>query len=166
MPRKARAGEPAKPVRVRMTDAEVASLERVREERGDETISDTIRTVPILWAGREALVRAALEPHRGRFSAAELKAILDVMNGVYLAIEASDAELLGSHVAIEIADGESLNGLGAKWGVDGKKLARHVADLPLVARSAIELWCADLWRNSDDEELWEREIAWLAEPDS
>lgn len=64
------------------------------------------------------------------------------------------------HVALEVHDGIRF-GLGAQHEIrDG--LAERIAAMPRAARVALELWCADLWRSHEDDELWEREIAWLA----
>ncbi len=86
--------------------------------------------------------------------------IYRALNGVYLAHEADHGALLGGHVALEVADMLRLGGAPAD-SVDADLPAR-IAALPRVARVALELWAADLWRASDDAELWEREIGEMA----
>jgi hypothetical protein len=143
---------------MRIAPSELAELQRVADERG-EGVADAVRSLPMLWAEREALVRAALEPVVGTLTRGEVTGILDVMNGVYLSHEAGGG-LLGGHVALEVHDGIRF-GLGAQHEIrDG--LAERIAAMPRAARVALELWCADLWRSHEDDELWEREIAWLA----
>ena len=156
---KPEAGVPRDRWTMRIAPSELAELQRVAAERG-EGVAEAVRSLPQLWAEREALVRAALEPVVGTLTRGEAMAILDVMNGVYLAHEANGGELLGGHVALEVHDGIRF-GLGAQHEIrDG--LAERIAALPRAARVALELWCADLWRSHEDDELWEREIAWLA----
>lgn len=67
--------------------------------------------------------------------------------------------MLGSHVVANVAD--SL-GLGEQHGIDQTALVRKLHGAPRVARVALELWCAGLWERHEDDDLWERECAWLA----
>lgn len=151
-------------IQIRVNEEDRAQIERACEARGVESLSELVRSVGVIVAERDALLRAALEPVRGTLRPAEAKAILDALNGIYLAIEVGDAEWLGSHVALEVADGDQLAKLGEKWGIDGQALARRLAELPRAQRAAIELWAADLWRRYQDDVLWDREIAWLTGP--
>lgn len=151
---KPEAGVPRDRWTMRVAPSELAELQRVAAERG-EGVAEAVRALPQLWVEREALVRAALEPVVGTLTRGEVMGILDVMNGVCLS-----GCLLGGHVALEVHDGIRF-GLGAQHEIrDG--LAERIAAMPRAARVALELWCADLWRSHEDDELWEREIAWLA----
>lgn len=147
-------------IEVRVNEEDRAAIERACEARGVGSLSELVRSVGAVLGEREALLRAALDPLRATLAPGEAKAILDALNGVGLLVEAG-AGVLGEHVALEVHDADRLAGLGAKWGLNARALAARLAELPRVQRAALELWAADLWRRSDDDALWTREIAWL-----
>lgn len=66
-----------------------------------------------------------------RLTEAEASAICDVLNGTWL------LEDTWRHIAMEVEDGDRLNGLGRKWGIDGRALARRLSECSLVELCAI-----------------------------
>lgn len=142
---------------IRISENEHARIEKAAGDRG-ETIAEAIRNMPRIWTERESLVYAALETIRGVFTRHEVNHILAALNGLYLAHEADNGALLGSHVAVEVHDT-----FRQHEDVAPKKLAARIFKLPKATRIALELWAADLWRISQEDEAWEEQIAWLVE---
>ena len=154
------ADTPRKPTTIRMTDQERAAISRLAEDR-DQDSAELVRGLIELVPRHEALLRATLEPLRGRMSAPELKLILDVMNGLFLT-----EDWLGRHLLAEVHDGIALNEAHRKWGIDSDHLLGELRRLSLAERIALEVWCAELWRRYQDDQIWDSEIAWLADQPS
>lgn len=91
-----------------------------------------------------ALEREALARLQGQFTAAELRACLDVANGLLL-VEG----FLGEHLAADLAD----HGDPAY-----AALAGRVATLHRFDRAVLELWCRRWWAAGTDEE---QQRVWL-----
>lgn len=142
---------------LRLTDLELEQIDKLAKHRGVDR-SEAIRSCATISAERDHLMRGVLETHvRGRFTEDEIGVLLEAMNGcaheVYLDHYPA---MLGAGMAREIADAH----LDEKWDIDGDKLAHRIHDLPPVAKAALDLWCADMWRHCEDD--WSGEIAWLA----
>lgn len=120
---------------VRLSAAERSRLDDLAARLGVPYTADAIRAAPLLWEDRRALLRAALEPLRGTMTRVEVDQVARHVHDVGTLTDGSPAA----------------------------PLARRLADLPLVARIALELWAADLWQRHEDDEHWERELAWLAQ---
>jgi hypothetical protein len=86
------------------------------------------------------LHRRALGEIRGRFTAPELSLIVDVFNATSLT-----PALAGQQLAISVADGIALDGLGAKWAIDGPALNAKIAELTSSQASALEIWANGFW---------------------
>lgn len=142
---------------MKLAASERSALDAVQVARGDDSLSDTLRALPEVWAERDALLRAALEPVRGKLTKPEVELVLDVCNGLFLL-----PDLLGSHLLAEVCDGIELNGMAKKHGIDSDHLVGVLRALPRSARVALELWTAGLWRRCGDEALWATEVAWLS----
>lgn len=59
MPRPTDTGETRVVVAIRLSPTERAELERVQRERGDESLSATIRVLPELWDALQTRARGA-----------------------------------------------------------------------------------------------------------
>jgi len=88
------------------------------------------------------LYARTLHELRGIFSRGELCALLDVFNGVWLT-----AEIGGQHLLLEIHDAIQLNGLDAKWKIDGPDFLERLKELPFAAKVALELWATGFWKS-------------------
>lgn len=148
-------GDAREVVPFRLSAREQEQIETIRRERRDDYPADTIRALPMIWLERQRLARTALEMIRGQLSRPDVITILDALNGLYLAHELNDGEMLGQHVVLEVHDH------GGRDGCDGKDLARRLAQQPKVVLVALELWAAGLWKRHDEDDLWESEQAWL-----
>jgi hypothetical protein len=146
---------------IRVTAEEQAKIEAAAGERG-EAVAQALRSMPAIWSERQRLVTTALEMIRGKLTRDEVTLILSAMNGVYMPHETS--EFIGQQVAANVHDFEREDDpLATMRPVSAKKLAKKIHGFPLVARVALELWCADLWRQCDPEEddVWQQQIDWL-----
>lgn len=141
---------------IRLSREEREALDEVAADTGADSMSAAIRDLPRLVKSHHALMRAALEPLRGKLAAGEVNLILDCMNGAHLL-----EELLGQHVRANVADGIALNELHTKWTVDRAHLLGALETAPRAVLVAIELWSAWLWRRDQDRDLWDLERAWL-----
>ena len=127
--------------------------------------ADTLTGAATLACGLMPIVVArGLAELRGRFTEAELKLVLDALNGVGLGLlySPSGAALAGQHLVITVRDAIELNAADAKWGVFGSTLVEKLEGLSVLHRIALELWTVRLWRACEDDALWTREIERLA----
>jgi hypothetical protein len=104
---------------------------------------------PAAW--REALYKMALEGARRRLRPTrnEARAILDVHNGLLITVG-----ILGQHLRADTADAIELNGLDAKWELDGRGFVKRLRELTLVESAAIEIWASDFWEGEYNDDKW------------
>jgi hypothetical protein len=91
------------------------------------------------WPG---LYRATLTALKGRFAAAELSLMIDVLNGVLLT-----PEFAGQHLPADVADAVALDGLDRKWGVDGVDFQARLNSLAVFEVACLELWAHRFWES-------------------
>ncbi len=107
------------------------------------------------------LYRATLARElRGKFTAGELSAILENVNGLMLSPEAA-----GQHLPFNIEDGIALEALDEKWGFDGAGLLEKLRALSLFQSATLELWARAFWvqhTDSDSPESFESYVARMA----
>lgn len=96
-------------------------------------------------AGCMAQVYAATLPAlKGRFTAGELKLMLDLANSLFL-----QPGLFGQQLPVEIEDSH-LDNLPEKWAVDQAELLRKLDDSSLVELGVLELWTKAFWDAEDN----------------
>jgi len=88
-----------------------------------------------------ALYARTLHDLRGKFSAAELRLMADVMNATALT-----PMIAGQHLAINVRDGIELDRLDEKWGVQKEEILRKL-DLPIFALACLEIWIQAFWEH-------------------
>lgn len=145
-------------IKLRVTAAELADIERVREALGlaeERERSEALRALPRIYDERTLLVRAALEPLRGRLTNADVILVLDVANGLHDLREHAGGPA-GADLLACVADA------GKRDGADPRRIMREVAKAGPAARPALAYWAEMLWRRHEDDDLWEREQEWLA----
>lgn len=101
-----------------------------------------------------ALYRGTLRELRGKFTAAELSAILDVVNSLLLM-----PKIAGQHLLTDISDGIVLDGLNEKWGFDGPTILDKLNACPLFHVAILEIWAKAFWvqnnrDNAQDLDRW------------
>jgi len=89
------------------------------------------------------LYARTLHDLKGRFSASELKLMVDVMNGTALT-----SGIAGQHLAINVRDGIDLDRLDEKWNVEKDEILRKL-DLPLFALACMEIWIQAYWQHGN-----------------
>lgn len=128
----------------RVTKTSVALDERTiaaldARASGHQDRSAMIRTL-IGWY--EEIVRR----ERPALEEAEWNAIRDALNGTALLLDAAGVGLMAAGLPVELADACRLNGLAAKWGIDGEALVRRLDALTFAGRLAViddvlRFWC-------------------------
>lgn len=99
--------------------------------------------------------RATLEEMRGRFSRGELGAMLDVSNGLILT-----PGIAGNHLAADVGDGCTLDGLDRKWGIQRSEVLSKLHASTCAQRAALEIWARAFWESGqDDSEVWIDQLA-------
>lgn len=71
----------------------------------------------------------------------EWNAIADVLNGCMITSEFPPQQ----YVALEVSDGDTLNGLGEKWSIDGQALARKISEMDDVSAWAVVFAARFFW---------------------
>jgi len=87
-----------------------------------------------------ALYKRTLIELRGRFSASELKLMLDVFNGTMLT-----SGISGQHLEINCIDGMELDALDTKWGVDKTAFAGKLKSITIFQAACLEVWANGFW---------------------
>lgn len=92
--------------------------------------------------------REVCERHRPALSIAEWKACCDALNGLNLRLDMGPSQ----HATIrfmwaEISDGDRLDGLGAKWGIDAQALSVRIRDMSYAEQVSLadtveRFWCS------------------------
>lgn len=77
---------------------------------------------------------------------AEWSAVCDVLNGTWLNAEVGSFDICRS-IWAEISDGDRLDGLGAKWGIDAQDLSRRVQVMPYHEQVAIVEIATLFWQS-------------------
>ena len=99
------------------------------------------------------LYQRTLHEMRGKFMKGELSLMIDVMNATMLTPQSA-----GYHLAANVADGIALDGLDAKWEIDGEALNKKLAELSVFDLACLEIWANGFWyranRPNDDFEAW------------
>lgn len=93
------------------------------------------------WPG---LYRNTLHDLKGKFLRGELMLMIDVMNGTYLT-----ALIAGQQLDINIIDGIKLDGLDAKWEIDGPALNAKIAALTIFETACLEWWVQTFWQQKE-----------------
>lgn len=78
---------------------------------------------------------------KDRFSAGELKLMIDVMNGTMLT-----PGMAGQHLQANVEDGIALDGLAEKWEVDGPGIVKKLADMSTPDLMFLEIWIQGFWK--------------------
>jgi hypothetical protein len=97
------------------------------------------------WPG---LYKRTLHGLKGKFTRGELLLMVDVMNGTILTPGIS-----GQHLAINVADGISLDKLNEKWEINGPELNAKIAGLSAFETACLELWIQAFWNREDHGDL-------------
>lgn len=90
------------------------------------------------------LYTRSIQGMAGKFSANELKLILDAMNGTLLT-----PALAGQHVALNVADSITLNHFDKKWDVDKDQILPKLNALSVFDRAILEIWCGAFWLSAN-----------------
>jgi hypothetical protein len=109
-----------------------------------------------VWHERQALLRLTLTPVIGRLSETEVHLVLDAMSG-----HIWTREVAGGQVGPMVAAACAIDGIDAKHDVDAGRMKAELASWSRSQRTAFELWLCDLWRRSDEIEVWKQEVAWF-----
>jgi len=72
---------------------------------------------------------------KGRFTAGELKLMIDVMNSTTLS-----PEMAGQHITLNVASGIALDNLDQKWDVDSKELNGKLSKMSTPELMILEIW--------------------------
>lgn len=103
---------------------------------GAEYILDSIQAVSRIYMGHQL---------KGKFTALELKLMLDVMNGTMLT-----AQFAGQHLLGNVEDGIALDKLDKKWEIDGDTLIKKIKSLSIPDIFFLEIWIQGFWAQSSD----------------
>ena len=82
---------------------------------------------------------------KGKFTAGEIKLMIDVMNGTMLS-----HEMAGQHLPLNVTDGIMLDNLDEKFGVDAVKLNRDLAGMSTPELMILEIWIQGFWHAVTD----------------
>lgn len=77
----------------------------------------------------------------GKFTAGELRLMIDVMKGTMLS-----PEMAGQHLCLNVADGIALDGMDEKWNVDAGVLNEKLADMSTPELMILEIWIQGFWQ--------------------
>lgn len=98
----------------------------------------------ILEACTSALYPRTMHNIKGKFTADELRLILDVFNAT--ALTAGSA---GQHLVMNAVDGMELDGLDKKWNVDRKIFTLKLQSLSIFEAACLEIWAVGFWYGED-----------------
>lgn len=92
------------------------------------------------------LYEESLAETKSRFSAAELKMLLDLSNSTYLS-----TMLMGEQIIPNLEDAFALDpGMyEEKWGVNSEPMLAKLRDLTPFARACLEIWANECWYGND-----------------
>lgn len=114
-----------------------------------ETFENLNQGATYLMLSAGPLYRQTLIEMKGKFTADELRLMLDVMNGTMLTAEWPGATLAGN-----VRDGIALDALDEKWKINGSELIDKINSLHTFQLHTIELWANGFWYGGDrDREL-------------
>lgn len=119
----------------------------------ERTIEYLTNNFPKINAGAEYILAAVPAAARkfigldmkGKFTAGELRLMIDVMNGTMLS-----PEIAGQHLGLNVADGIALDGLDEKWGVDAGMLNEKLAGMSTPELMILEVWIQGFWQAVTD----------------
>ena len=119
-------------------------------EKTEKFLTDNFRTK---GAGAEYILAACPAAARkfigmeikGKFTAGELKLMIDVMNRATLW-----PEMAGQHLQLNVTDGIMLDNLDEKFGVDAVKLNRALAGMSTPELMILEIWIQGFWQTVTD----------------
>ena len=119
-------------------------------ERTEKYLTDNFRTkgaaAEYILAAWPAAARKFIGlDMKGKFTAGEIKLMIDVMNGTMLS-----PEMAGQHLPINVTDGIALDGLDEKWGVDAVQLNRALAGMSTPELMILEIWIKGFWHAVKD----------------
>lgn len=77
---------------------------------------------------------------KGKFTAGELRLMIDVMNGTMLS-----PEMAGQHLSLNVADGIALDALDKKLEVDAETLNKKLAEMSTPELMILEIWIQGFW---------------------
>lgn len=109
-----------------------------------ETFENLNQAATYLINSAPPLYRQTLIELKGKFTADELRLMLDVMNGTMLTAEWPGATLAGN-----VRDGIALDALDEKWGINGKELTDKIDTLHVFQLHVLELWANSFWYGGD-----------------
>jgi hypothetical protein len=90
------------------------------------------------------LYRRTIESLKGKLTADELSAVVDVSNGLFLS-----PQMAGEHLAVQLID-SAPDGLSEKWGIDVIELVKKINELAAFERACLELWAQNYWARSEE----------------
>jgi hypothetical protein len=103
---------------------------------GAEYLLESIPAVARIYAGYQL---------KGKFTADELKLIIDVMNGTMLT-----AQFAGQHLLPNVQDGIALDHLDEKWEIDADKLKEKIKSLSIPDIFFLEIWIQGFWQQNTE----------------
>lgn len=126
-------------VSARVTEGTLEFLQKYFRNRtcGAEYL---LEAMPSLFAQEMGRIRERFEPN-------ELKLMVDVFNGLI-----PTPKMAGHHLA-SVEDGIKLDGLDAKWQVNGQELLDKIETLSPAQRAILEIWAIGFWQHQPLPEL-------------
>ncbi len=130
--------------------------DRIKNRAGeDQGFSGQIQDdLALCWG----LLDRGLAQARKKLTRAEAKLLLDVQNGTFF--DASQLSMwIGGGLAHQVSDGIDLDGLDKKWELDGPSMLDKISALTDLETVAILDWLRWMWRNHEQNGLWDSEFA-------
>lgn len=113
--------------------------------QADESLSGRINGIVIRYGG-------IVERDCPALTEAEWSAICDVLNGTCMLTDHTEMDPV-RYIWVEISDGDRLNRLGDKWGIDAQDLATRVRDMTFAQQVAIAEITTCYWQHPKPNEL-------------
>jgi hypothetical protein len=136
-------------VNFRLEESTIKHLSRYKRgefDRGE--LSEQIRED---LAAHERQLQWAQNEMSGYVTPQEACAICDVLNGFWMVVGGHYTGL-PQMIALDLSDGDALNGLGEKWGCDVKALVGKVAKLAPWQAYVLAHWARLFWSQDSTED--------------
>lgn len=111
------------------------------------------KNFPNLYKGASTLLNAmpqlfatTTSELKGQFEENELALMIDVMNGTALT-----PQIMGQHIASNVADGMALDGLDKKWGIERDVLNSKLKNCTIFQKAVLEIWSTGFWHGGWNE---------------
>lgn len=111
----------------------------------DRTFDNTHQGARFVLEAFPTLYQHGLREIRGRFSAGELKLLIDSYNGTGLTAQIAGQVLVG-----HVEDAMSLDALDSKWGVQAGDFLARLRSLTSFHAATLELWATAFWHTDYD----------------